>query len=216
MPGDRFLDALSEVRGNKPASDPFMAALSEVRAEDATPKPSLLQRAIPAGMRILPTVAGGFLGSALGPLGTAAGGAAGASLGEYAAAHLSGVLSFEDTLFLIVTRARLIAQVSGVGAAMLAVPLPEAALREILPASISLATRARCLAPIPLTANALSGSASHFSTWCIAAVLTMIWGLSGRSVSRTESALDSSTSSCVRPVTRSPELANTFTTSFPS
>jgi hypothetical protein len=46
---------------------------------------SLMDRAIPAAMRIVPTVAGGFIGSALGPLGTAGGGAAGASLGEYAA-----------------------------------------------------------------------------------------------------------------------------------
>lgn len=64
----------------------------------------------------------------------------GHSLGEYAAAHLSGVLSFEDTLFLVVTRAQLMARVGGVGAAMLAVPLPEATVRELLPASISLAT----------------------------------------------------------------------------
>ncbi len=64
----------------------------------------------------------------------------GHSLGEYAAAHLCGVLSFEDTLFLVVTRAQLMARVGGVGAAMLAVPLPEATVRELLPPSISLAT----------------------------------------------------------------------------
>src|SRR5688500_179965 len=83
---DPFLEALSAVRGQRSqsAGDPFMQAISDVRADAATPKPSLLQRAIPTAMRIVPTVAGGFLGSALGPAGTAAGGALGASLGEYA------------------------------------------------------------------------------------------------------------------------------------
>jgi hypothetical protein len=66
MAGDSFLDALSAVRREAPADDPFLSALSDVRA-DAAPKPSLLQRAIPAAMRIVPTVAGGFLGSAFGP-----------------------------------------------------------------------------------------------------------------------------------------------------
>lgn len=64
----------------------------------------------------------------------------GHSLGEYAAAHLAGVLSFEDVLFLVVTRAQLMARVGGEGAAMLAVPLPESKVREILPPAISLAT----------------------------------------------------------------------------
>src|SRR5688500_9656376 len=84
---DPFLDALTTVRREQSptSSDPFLAALSDVRAETSTPEPSLLQRAIPTAMRIVPTVAGGFLGSALGPLGTAGGGAAGAALGEYAA-----------------------------------------------------------------------------------------------------------------------------------
>ena len=48
-------------------------------------EPSLMQRAIPTAMRIVPTVAGGFVGSLAGPLGTMAGGAAGGALGEYAA-----------------------------------------------------------------------------------------------------------------------------------
>jgi acyl transferase domain-containing protein/thioesterase domain-containing protein len=68
----------------------------------------------------------------------------GHSLGEYAAAHLAGVLSFEDALFLVVTRARLMASVGGEGAAMLAVPLPETQVRELLAdpacAGVSLAT----------------------------------------------------------------------------
>jgi len=46
---------------------------------------SLVQRAIPTAMRIVPTVAGGFVGSLAGPAGTIAGGAAGGALGEYAA-----------------------------------------------------------------------------------------------------------------------------------
>ena len=51
---------------------------------------SLMDRAIPSAMRIVPTVAGGFIGSALGPLGTVAGGGLGASLGEYAAELYEG------------------------------------------------------------------------------------------------------------------------------
>ena len=49
----------------------------------------------------------------------------GHSLGEYVAAHLAGVLSFDDALSLVITRSRLMERVSGVGAAMLVVPLPE-------------------------------------------------------------------------------------------
>ncbi len=64
----------------------------------------------------------------------------GHSLGEYAAAHLAGVLTLDGALDLIVARSRLMEQVSGTGAAMLAVPLPEADVRDLLPASLSLAT----------------------------------------------------------------------------
>src|SRR5688572_24239727 len=86
MPNNQFLDALAAIRQQAAGgNDRFLTALSEVREQAEAPKPSLLQRTIPTAMRIVPTVAGGFLGSALGPLGTAAGGAAGASLGEYAA-----------------------------------------------------------------------------------------------------------------------------------
>ena len=64
----------------------------------------------------------------------------GHSLGEYAAAHLAGVLTFEDALSLVVMRSQLMARVGGDGAAMLAVPLSAEQVRAILPASISLAT----------------------------------------------------------------------------
>ena len=58
--------------------------IDEIERTQGGSRPSLRQRVIPAAMRIVPTVAGGFLGSALGPAGTAAGGAIGAALGEYA------------------------------------------------------------------------------------------------------------------------------------
>jgi acyl transferase domain-containing protein/thioesterase domain-containing protein/acyl carrier protein len=64
----------------------------------------------------------------------------GHSLGEYAAAHLAGVLTLDGALDLIVARSRLMEQVSGSGAAMLAVPLPEAEVGDLLPAALSLAT----------------------------------------------------------------------------
>ena len=64
----------------------------------------------------------------------------GHSLGEYAAAHLAGVLTLDGALDLIVSRAALIERVSGSGAAMLAVPLPEAEVRAVLPPKLSLAT----------------------------------------------------------------------------
>ena len=64
----------------------------------------------------------------------------GHSLGEYAAAHLAGVLTLDGALDLIVARATLIDRVSGSGAAMLAVPLPEAEVRAVLPATLSMAT----------------------------------------------------------------------------
>ena len=64
----------------------------------------------------------------------------GHSLGEYAAAHLAGVLTFDGALDLIAARARLIEEISGSGAAMMAVPLAEDAVRAVLPATLSLAT----------------------------------------------------------------------------
>ena len=64
----------------------------------------------------------------------------GHSLGEYVAAHLAGVLSFDDALSLVITRSGLMERVSGVGAAMLVVPLPEADVASRLPGALSLAT----------------------------------------------------------------------------
>ena len=58
----------------------------------------------------------------------------GHSLGEYTAAHLAGVLTLDGALDLIVARATLIDRVSGVGAAMLAVPLPVAEVRAAVAA----------------------------------------------------------------------------------
>ena len=65
---------------------------------------------------------------------------AGHSLGEYTAAHLAGVLTLDGALDLIVARAALIERETGTGAAMLVVPLPEADVRAILPAALSVAT----------------------------------------------------------------------------
>ncbi|MFV0308088.1 MAG: type I polyketide synthase [Desertimonas sp.] len=64
----------------------------------------------------------------------------GHSLGEYAAAHLSGVLTLDGALDLIVARAELMEKATGTGAAMLAVPLPEADVIGRLPDTLSLAT----------------------------------------------------------------------------
>ena len=64
----------------------------------------------------------------------------GHSLGEYVAAHLAGVLSFDDALSLVITRSGLMERVSGVGAAMLVVPLAEEDVVRRLPAALSLAT----------------------------------------------------------------------------
>ncbi len=63
----------------------------------------------------------------------------GHSLGEYVAAHLAGVLSFEDALSLVITRSQLMEGL-GEDAAMLAVPLPEADVIPLLGSSLSLAT----------------------------------------------------------------------------
>ena len=61
----------------------------------------------------------------------------GHSIGEFTAACISGVLSIEDALALVVARARLIQSNVSTGA-MLAVPLPEDELRPFLDAGVSL------------------------------------------------------------------------------
>jgi acyl transferase domain-containing protein len=79
----------------------------------------------------------------------------GHSLGEYAAAHLAGVLSFEDAVRLVVARATLMERVGGEGAAMMAVPLSESELVTLLPATLSLAavnTRDECVVSGPAEA----------------------------------------------------------------
>lgn len=63
----------------------------------------------------------------------------GHSLGEYVAAHLAGVMSYEDALSIVVSRSVLMERASGSEAAMFAVPLPESELVEILPDDLSLA-----------------------------------------------------------------------------
>jgi acyl transferase domain-containing protein/thioesterase domain-containing protein/acyl carrier protein len=63
----------------------------------------------------------------------------GHSLGEYVAAHLSGVLTLEDAVRLVVTRAALMEKVGGEQAAMLVVPLGESAARDLLVDGVSLA-----------------------------------------------------------------------------
>ncbi|MCP4661294.1 MAG: amino acid adenylation domain-containing protein, partial [bacterium] len=61
----------------------------------------------------------------------------GYSVGEYVAACLAGSLTLEDALVLVARRARMIERVPG--GAMLAVPRPEAEVRELLGESLSLA-----------------------------------------------------------------------------
>jgi acyl transferase domain-containing protein len=61
----------------------------------------------------------------------------GHSLGEYAAACLAGVFSLEDALALVVLRGKLFEELPGGG--MLSVPLPEAELRPLLGATLSVA-----------------------------------------------------------------------------
>ena len=62
----------------------------------------------------------------------------GHSLGEYVAAHLAGVITFDDALELVIARAALLEQ-TGVDAAMLVVPFGEIAARTFLTGDVSLA-----------------------------------------------------------------------------
>ena len=63
----------------------------------------------------------------------------GHSLGEYVAAHLAGVLTIDDAIRLVVARAGLMERVGGSGAAMLVVPVGEAAATALLTSGVSLA-----------------------------------------------------------------------------
>ena len=77
----------------------------------------------------------------------------GHSAGEFVAATVAGVLTLRDAAMLIATRGKLIQGLPG--GAMLAVRVPEAKLREILPAGLSLAainSPSTCVVSGPLSA----------------------------------------------------------------
>ncbi|MDQ1352214.1 MAG: hypothetical protein QG657_2520 [Acidobacteriota bacterium] len=92
----------------------------------------------------------------------------GYSFGEYAAACLSGVLSLEDTLILIVSRGKLIGKLPP--GAMLSVPLPREELKPQLNEKLSIAidNGASCIVAGPLEAiNALEEQLKMDRCMCI-------------------------------------------------
>lgn len=68
------------------------------RRSSVRPGASLLNRAVPAAMRMGGTIAGSVMGSALGPAGTVGGGMMGAGVGEYAAEYYEQLTGQRDEI----------------------------------------------------------------------------------------------------------------------